>query len=222
MVVSNMITKFEDQWELDKSYYLEHTDFKDWMRYYCIIKDVLKYKPKSVLECGTGNDIVKNIISPTVKKYLTLDLNEKLKPDIVGDISTYYKDFDNQFDIIIACEILEHIPYGLLGKTIDNLVSYLNKDGKIIITLPLKRPFISISTILNIDPKHFYFPKFRNKGYVDPCHCWEIGSCGITKNKIEGVIKIAHGQIVKYADIPYHGYWIIGRDIDELLYFNSR
>jgi len=217
-----MITKFEDQWELDKSYYLEHTDFKDWQRYWCVIKDIQRYKPKYVLECGIGNDIVKNIIQPTIKSYITLDLNDKLNPDVVGDVAVKIKEFENRFDCIIACEILEHIDFGLFESTLSNLISYLRTDGKIIITLPLKRPFVSISSILNIDPVHFYLPKFRNRGYVDPCHCWEIGSGSIKKGTIDKVINLAHGQTVKYMDIPYHGYWIIGRDIDELLYFNER
>ena len=217
-----MVTTFEQQWELDKTYYLDHTDYKDWLRYFYIIKDIQHYKPKTVLECGTGNDVVKNIIQPTVKSYITLDLNEKLSPDIVGDVSVRFKELKNQFDLIVACEILEHVSFVLLGHTIENLVSYLKQDGKIIFTLPLKRPFISISTILNINPVHFYFPRIRHRGYVDPCHRWEIGSGGIKKETIEKVIIASRGQTTKYRDIPYHGYWIIGRDIDELMYFGAR
>jgi SAM-dependent methyltransferase len=217
-----MITKFEEQWDLDKSYYLEHTDFKDWLRYFYVIKDIQHYKPRYVLECGTGNDVVKNIIEPTVKLYVTLDLNEKLKPDIVSDITVKQEGLKNSFDLIVACEILEHIHFGVLSKTIENLVSYLRQDGKIIFTLPLKRPFVSVSTILNINPVHFYFPRIRHRGYVDPCHRWEIGSGGITTKTVEEVIKKSHGQTVKYRDIPYHGYWIIGRDTDELMYFGAR
>lgn len=217
-----MVTQFDQQWDLDKSYYLEHMDFKDWLRYFHVIKDIQHYKPKFVLECGTGNDVVKNIIEPTVKAYNTMDLNEKLKPDFVNDVSVKIKELENKYDLIIACEILEHIDFGLLQRTLENLISYLRTDGKIIITLPLKRPFVSISSIININPVHFYIPRLRHLNYVDPCHCWEIGSNGITKYHVEEAIKKAHGQTVKYMDIPYHGYWIIGRDIDELFYFNAR
>ena len=203
--------KFEEQFELDKSYYLEHMDFKDWLRYFYVIKDIQDINPANILECGTGNDVVKNIIKPTVDKYVTLDLNEKLKPDIIGNIITRYTGMINHFDCVIACEILEHINYALLEGTLENLVSYLKPDGKIIFTLPHKRPYCSISTILNVNPVHFYLPKFRHRGNVDSCHKWEIGS-GISKQDINTIIENINCKIIKYRDIPYHGYWIIEKE----------
>ena len=83
----------------------------------------LKTKPKKILEIGIGNKLV----SSTLKNYcevVTADIDKSLEPDYVLDISNS-KDFnqfsDNSFDLIIICEVLEHVPYTNIDSILKSL-----------------------------------------------------------------------------------------------------
>ena len=83
----------------------------------------LKTNPSKILEIGIGNKLVSSIL----KNYcnvITADIDKSLKPDYVLDISNS-KDFnqfsDNSVDLIIICEVLEHVPY----ENIDSILKSL-------------------------------------------------------------------------------------------------
>jgi len=82
-------------------------------------------KPKKILEIGIGN----RFISSNLKKsceVTTADYDKVLNPDVFLDISKP-KDFlqieDNSFDLLIICEVLEHVPY----KYIDSILKSLKR-----------------------------------------------------------------------------------------------
>ena len=65
-----------------------------------------KLKPGIVLEVGSGYSSYKKYI-PHIK-YMTLDIDEKSKPDICCDLYNLKWDSD-YFDTVIAIEVLEHL-----------------------------------------------------------------------------------------------------------------
>ena len=66
---------FSKQFNLDPDYYLKHLDFINWYRYYFPVKEVLRDRPRQILEIGVGSGIVRNCLSALVEDYLTLDIN---------------------------------------------------------------------------------------------------------------------------------------------------
>ena len=83
--------KFEEQFTLPRKYYVDNLDFINWYRFFYLVKDTLGLGCQSVLEVGSGSGFVKSCLTPHVKNYWVLDINEKLKPDFVQDVRVYNK-----------------------------------------------------------------------------------------------------------------------------------
>ena len=55
-------TDFNSQFGLNYEDYLKKLDFLDWYRYFFILKEVIKFKPKNILEIGAGSEVIKNCL----------------------------------------------------------------------------------------------------------------------------------------------------------------
>ncbi len=155
---------FEKQFRLEQKYYLKQLDFLNWYRYFFIIKEVIDLLPSDILEIGTGSGIVRNCLQPLVKNYVVLDVNPKLKPDLVGDVRAYQDALENKFDCVIIADVLEHLPFSDFGKSLKHIHSYLRKDGKVLATIPHRRSHFLFMTPLKADPCVFTVPT----GFLSP------------------------------------------------------
>ena len=117
----------KNQFKLSRKYYLQQLDCLNWFRYYCLVKNVIRLGGKNILEIGTGSGLVNTYLEPIVNNYKVLDINPNLYPDFLDDIRIYNKKLKNKFDIIIAADVLEYMPFGDLPKAIENIFSYLKK-----------------------------------------------------------------------------------------------
>jgi len=178
--------------EMDYEYYLKGIDLSNWYRYYFIIKKVVDFKPKNILEIGAGNEVVKNCLLKFVKDYKVMDVNPKLNPDILSDLREFRLELKEKFDCSICADVLEHIPFNNLEKNLTNIYNYLIKGGKVIITIPHRRARLMIVTPLSYQkpliitlplwlkssPKSFYQQIIKKKVWIDPHHCWEMEKLG--------------------------------------------
>lgn len=103
--------EFNSQFSISYEDYLEGIDLSSWYRYYFIIKEVINFKPKDILEIGAGNEMVKNCLLKIVERYKVMDINPKLKPDILSDLRKFKSELKGKFDCIICAEVLEHMPF---------------------------------------------------------------------------------------------------------------
>ena len=200
--------------QLEKRYYLNNLDYKDWIRYYEIIKSVLKYDSRHILDLGTGSGFLTKALMAKAESLILMDYNDNLEPDIVGDIREYQPVLERRFDTVIASEILEHVKLHEVRNVMDNIYQYLIPRGKVIITVPHKNPFISICTVLNTDfPLYIIIPRIRKKvpvEKIDKYHCWEIGYGAKTK-EVEAIFKSSGFTILEYKNIPHHDYWVLSK-----------
>lgn len=186
-------------------------DYQDrWVSYWHQIDEVLKLKPKNVLEIGIGNKTVYNCLKKEGIKIKTLDIDKKLKPDFVADVLKMPLK-NNSFDLILCAEILEHLPFEDFEKALSELKRVSKKH--IILSLPhfgppikfsFKIPFLKeIKIALKIP-----FPK---KHQFHGEHYWEIGKRGYSSKRIRKIIKKYFK--VKKEFIPfenqYHHFFIL-------------
>ena len=220
-----MNKKYNDQFKLSGNFYFDKLDFISWNRYYYVIKSFQQKKINSVLEIGSGDYIVKSIIEPYVKSYDTLDINDNMKPDYLGDIRNYNDRLKNKFDLIIITDVLEHIPFDDVGIALNNMSQYLTSKGRIILTVPHRKTWFSFFSSINLSPKMFSVkngllsPKafYRNfiirKPWIDPHHCYEIGISGVTIKMFDKKITDNNFNIIKSKAIPYVNLWVIEKNI---------
>ena len=200
--------------EFEKNYYREHMDFKDWSRYYEVFTELIKHNSQWILEIGSGSGVLTDLLKPNVAGFCLLDFNPKLHPDICGDVRGFYPSLSNKFDAIIALEILEHIELKEVKGVVNNFYKYLKFDGCVFVTVPHRNPFISFISVFNTwNQKTIVIPRIRNLGNKKPndiYHKWEIGYGAKTKDLIN-IFESCGYKIIKYKQIPYHDYFILGK-----------
>jgi hypothetical protein len=175
--------------QIDSSIYFtdKYITDKRWSTYSGLVELVLKNRPKNILEIGPGNNILKNILLIFGFKIKTLDFDESVKPDYVMDVSSdeLLKLKNENFDFIIASEVLEHIEYKDFKKTLNNLKAI--STGKIILTLPYaygnsKTINLRVGRRIKFQKRIFFK---REKHKFNGQHYWEIGKKGFSLNKIK-------------------------------------
>ena len=212
---------YNSQFNLSGSFYFDKLDFISWNRYFHVIKAFQKNNFEEVLEVGSGDYVVKSIIQPYVRLYETYDINNNMKPTYQGDIRIKNDLLKKRYDLIIITDVLEHIPFDDLSKAFANMHSYLKNNGKIILTVPHRRSWLSFFSSLNLNPimlsvkngllspKAFYRNFIIRKPWIDPHHCYEIGINGITVKKFEKKFTENNFKIIESKLIPYVNFWVI-------------
>ena len=184
-------------------YDLDTIDKPRFCHYFDQIEILRELKPKSVLIIGIGDYVLYDYLKRLGVHVKTLDNDSTLNPDFCCDIRD--KEALNKivlhFDVVIACEILEHIQFNQvsgvlkslskLGRRIIVSVPYMylrmfGKDGKFKITKNLY--LISDNGWLKTKiPYFFWIPK----KYPDTdfeLHKWAVGFCGYSRRKVRNMI----------------------------------
>ena len=201
------------QKQVDKTSY----DFKKysfpgrWVSYYYQINETLSLSPKNILEIGTGDGVYKDYITHNTNiEYKNLDIAEDLKPDVLGSVDSIPLP-DNSFDLVVAFEILEHLPFDKFEKSLLE-ISRVSKES-IILSLPhfgppvkflLKIPFLK-------EIKFAFKIPFQKEHKFDGQHYWEIGKKGYSVNKLRDMI--SKHLTIKKDFVPfenqYHHFYIL-------------
>src|SRR5688572_15147017 len=102
---------FDAQYELTQRQYLANIDFFTWTRHFHVIRDLCTLAVGDVLEVGTGDGVVRRCIRPFVLSYTVMDVNPRLEPDVLGDLRVRVLSLVGKFDVVVATEVLEHVPF---------------------------------------------------------------------------------------------------------------
>lgn len=211
---------FDQQYELDQKQYLANVDFFTWTRHFHVIKDLCAVGQSDFLEVGTGDGVVKRCMQPFVRTYTVMDINAKLRPDVLGDLRTRVPDLQERFDVVIATEILEHLPFTELRTCVGHLNSYLRTGGKLFLTLPHRKGHMLVvppgQTLwmwrfpIGLTSLSEAYNRFiRRKIWIDPHHCWEIGDGSVTRDQVESVLQQCRFAIERLTELPYCDYWVL-------------
>ncbi len=197
----------------------------------------LKLKAKDVLEIGVLRKIVTSILNQYCN-LTTLDFKEEFNPDLLIDI-TDFKQLDsienNAYDLILLCEVLEHIPY----EKIDIILQILKKKTRkyIVISVPNQTTYVNLTlfnhsnrvmlkrlknylnlfftkignVVSNLDyrfrKKH---KKYKSEGTFFP-HCWELGvdkySLNSFKKLLEKYFTIIREE--RLREHPFHHFFVL-------------
>lgn len=171
-----------------------HYDFEKyshigrWVSYYVQLKEALRLRPKSILEIGVGDKVFGNYIRENIDVvYTSVDVAEDLKPDVVGNV-TKLSFSDASFDIVVAFEVLEHMPFEQFERAISEMAR-VARVGAVIslphfgppLKLSLKIPFlpeIKIAWKIPLPFKHIFNGE----------HYWEIGKEGYPTRHIQALL----------------------------------
>ncbi|MDA3802700.1 MAG: class I SAM-dependent methyltransferase [Patescibacteria group bacterium] len=163
--------------------------------YFTQIDIVRSLQPKKVLEIGVGNKTVSNYLNNNGIKVDTCDFDKELEPDYVADIRDLPME-DNSYDAVMACEIIEHIPWDDVEKALKELHRVSKKH--VIISIPYAAFTFEIITRFPFTKTLFNklfvscflrIPRFFIKLQFNGEHYWEMGMKGYPRKKIREEFK---------------------------------
>lgn len=136
-MVKREVTNKED----DYSYEMYMNDAR-WSSYFRQIDEVKKAELTKkgilrVLIIGVGDGFIPTLLSSFSHcDITTFDYDGTLSPDITGDVSELSAYVKECFDVILCCQVLEHIPYMEFEKSLAQIAMCLHENGKCILSLP--------------------------------------------------------------------------------------
>ena len=202
----------------DQYFNADYDNKERFISYWHQIHEMLSLNFKEALEIGKGNGFVSNYLIGKGKKIITLDIENGLNPDVVGDVSKI-PFCSESFDVVACYEVLEHLPFRKFPTALEELyrisksyviLSLPDRSGrayKLHIHLPKMGEMKRLITIPRLKPIECRF---------DGEHYWEIGIRGYPIKKI--IAQIENSNFIlrrnyRLFEFPYHRLFILKKKI---------
>lgn len=182
--------------------------------YWHQIQEVSARNPRRVLEMGVGTRFVSRFLLTHGVSIVTCDIDAEKHPDVVASV-TQLPFSDNTFDTVIACEILEHLPYEESLTALRELHRVTSKW--LVVSLPDATPAAAIQFPIPYIKKvkwllsiPAFFPRIHHM--TKHGHHWEIGKQNYPLARIKGdIIKagFAVAKTYRVFENPYHRFFVL-------------
>jgi len=183
------------------------------MNFWHQIDEILELHPLSLLEIGKGGGVVSDHLKKSGVNITTLDNDAGTNPDIVGSIMRLPLK-DKEFDMVLAAEVLEHVPYDEVPEALKELRRVAKKW--VTVTLPYRGTRITISFKIPIIPYLSVFipiPYFWRPHLLSASgHHWEVGKNGFSRARIRKMFQKEGLTVVKekiFSDDYDHIFYIL-------------
>ena len=193
-------------------YFNKFYDTKErFISYWHQINEITSLGSNRVL--GIGNGFVFKYLKERKIKMTTLDIGERLNPDVVGSVLRL--PFSNESFGVVACyEVLEHLPYEDFPKALIEIHRVSNSYA--VLSVPdstrVYRLDIQIPKIGELR-KLIQLPRLRApEQEFDGQYYWEIGKDELTLQKIMGKIHDADFELKKtyrIFEMPWHRFFVV-------------
>ncbi|MBS1544523.1 MAG: methyltransferase domain-containing protein [Bacteroidetes bacterium] len=181
--------------------------------YWHQINAVIQLRPKSVLEIGTGNGLVRYVLEKNGVKVTTVDIDENLRPDILASVLSIPV-HDDSFDLALCCQVLEHLPYEKFIPALSEIRRVISKN--LILSLPdLHRAYrFSFQIPLLGELKWLYkVPRLKPLDWqFNGEHYWNISCKNYSLSRIKRDIEAAGFTINAtfcVFEMPWHRFFIL-------------
>lgn len=197
--------------QVNKDHYHKRTydSVERFIDYYFQKNSIIKLPEKieKILEVGVGNKTLTNYLKQNGFSVTTCDFAKDLHPDKVADIRNLPFS-DKEFDLSVAFEVLEHIPFSDFKTGINELARVSKKY--VIISLPNSVSYFEFMV-------KFSLPKIRNKKlhfkiqvpnfltrHKSKEHHWELNKKNWPISKIREEIKNCKLEIINEFEPEMH------------------
>jgi len=191
-------------------------DLGTFKSYYYQVKFITELKPESILEVGIGNKTLNNYLKQHRLSVTACDYEETLNPDVIADVRNLpFK--DNEFDVVCAFQIIEHIPWKDVPKALAELQRVSKKN--VIFSIPYTPVSIEMVIKSSIIKRLFgawTFNIFINLAFItrewkyDGVHYWEMGKKNYPRNKVRNLVRKYFNILQeKRVDLSYQYFFVL-------------
>ena len=210
---------FDVQVDSEEHYGASYDTLQRFTSYFYQIDFTRQADPKTVLEIGIGNRLVADYLQRAGYRVTTCDFDKRLKPDVVADIRDLSAIKSNSHDVVIACEILEHIPFADVPQALAELARVAKK--RVVISIPYSSfTFELIGAVSKTygPGKTLRFPvripQFLagDVHRLNKEHYWELGRRGYSVRRFKKLLRGRFKHVVKdfHPHLnPYHRFFIL-------------
>lgn len=191
-------------------------DLGTFKSYYYQVKFITELKPESILEVGIGNKTLNNYLKQHRYSVTACDFDKTFNPDVVADVRDLpFK--DNEFDVVCAFQILEHIPWEDFPTALSELQRVSKKN--VVFSVPYTPVSIEMVFKSSIFKRLFNtwtFKFFINLAFItrnwkyDGVHYWEMGKKNYSREKVRNVVR-EYFTILneKRVDLSYQYFFVL-------------
>lgn len=182
--------------------------------YWHQIDEVIKLKPTSILEIGAGHRFVADFLQKAGIEVTTLDIDPDLKPTVVGSILDMPFP-DNNFDVVMCCQVLEHLPYESFMPALKQI--YRVSKNHVILSLPNMKPVYRFYVEIPKFQIGFFYPRPFSKKLnweFNGEHYWNISNQGYPLSRIMSDLEAANFKIRRHYRVPensFHHFFILSK-----------
>jgi hypothetical protein len=188
-----------------------YTGLDRWSSYHYQLRELLALKPRSVLEIGVGDGVVRQYLKTRTNiAYTSLDVADDLGADVMGDVRNMPFE-PASFDVTCAFEVLEHLPFEDFESALGELVRAARTH--VLISLPHFGPPVKFLLKLPFFPElRFAFKiPYPKEHAFNGQHYWEIGKKGYPASRIRAALS-KHGEIIREFvpfENQYHHFFVL-------------
>lgn len=172
----------------------------------------------SILELGPGSGILGAILKHQGYKYVSCDIADDVGATYVGDFTKLVARLP-KVDCVVACQVLEHMPYSKSMEYISAMASFSSRY--IVISVPNLETVYQVHVTL---PRRKELiiglrkPIFRRKRFkFNGQHYWELGCKEVPVNRFLSDLGAIDGwmliQSFRVSANPYHHFFVLERVI---------
>ncbi|MBX4210347.1 class I SAM-dependent methyltransferase [Candidatus Parcubacteria bacterium] len=191
-----------------------------WIHYYYQVQFVARQIRQrngdpsfSVLEIGPSHGFVTEYLRKFGVKITTLDNKKEYKPDVLADVLKMPLP-DNSFDMVLICEVLEHLPFEDFEKAMKEIyrvtkshVLFSSPDVRRVIGASIKLPFLKTKEI------SLRFPTFTtNIPAQVGHHQWEMGKREFSPKRFRKILEDIGFTVIEekvFSDTPKNHYFLL-------------
>lgn len=197
-------------------YHRNYDQLSSFISYYYQIDIILELVQERLLEVGVGNKTVSVYLRNNGVDVTTCDYNKNLEPDYIADIRKLPFENDS-FDVVMACEVLEHLPWCDLSTSLAELQRVTSKY--VVVSLPVISAYLELVCKFPLINNIFKCPFFDifltvPLAVFRKCsvhHHWEIGLRGFPIRKIRKAFRQYFSIIKEVRPVlnPRHRFFVL-------------
>ncbi len=178
-----------------------YDDLPRFSSYLTQIESIATLGGNNVLEIGKGNGTVSSLLRLRGHQVTTLDFDDRLEPDIVGDVRAIPCS-DDSYDIVTCCEVLEHLPFDDFATALREMHRVTRKHA--VLSIPYS--CLRFESIFRLQDRFVglraRIPCFFIRPRKSSEHFWEMGRHGYSKRRVRHNITGSGFHIIREISPP--------------------